>query len=100
MFLFYAPPPLPQTLSIPLFSDGSAYYDTYENVFISASEGAAYGGNSLKSGQWKSRQLGPEYVCARALRGHPSPLLAYSILAQTSEVIQMFTEVISIFSGP
>ena len=29
--------------------DGSAYYDTHHNVFISASEGAAYGGNSLKS---------------------------------------------------
>jgi hypothetical protein len=29
--------------------DGSAYYDTHHNVFISASIGAAYGGNSLKS---------------------------------------------------
>lgn len=29
--------------------DGSAYYDTHHNVFISASAGAAYGGNSLKS---------------------------------------------------
>ena len=29
--------------------DGSAYYDTHDNVFISASSGAAYGGNSLKS---------------------------------------------------
>ena len=29
--------------------DGSAYYDTHDNVFISASSGAAYGGSSLKS---------------------------------------------------
>ena len=29
--------------------DGSAFYDTHDNVFISASSGAAYGGNSLKS---------------------------------------------------
>lgn len=29
--------------------DGSAYYDTHDNVFISASSGADYGGNSLKS---------------------------------------------------
>jgi hypothetical protein len=29
--------------------DGSAYFDTFSNVFISASSGAAYGGNSLKS---------------------------------------------------
>lgn len=29
--------------------DGSAYFDTHDNVFISASSGAAYGGNSLKS---------------------------------------------------
>ena len=31
--------------------DGSAYYDTHDNVFISASSGAAYGGSSLKSGK-------------------------------------------------
>jgi len=29
--------------------DGSAYFDTHHNVFVSASSGAAYGGNSLKS---------------------------------------------------
>lgn len=29
--------------------DGSAFYDTHHNVLISASSGAAYGGNSLKS---------------------------------------------------
>eukprot|EP01079_Euglenida_sp_SAG-EU17-18_P010637 gene10638-1933_t len=29
--------------------DGSCFYDTHDNVFISASSGAAYGGNSLKS---------------------------------------------------
>lgn len=29
--------------------DGSAYYDTHDNVFVSASSGADYGGNSLKS---------------------------------------------------
>ena len=29
--------------------DGSAWYDTHDNVFISLSEGAAYGGNSLKT---------------------------------------------------
>jgi hypothetical protein len=29
--------------------DGSAFYDTHHNVFVSASSGAAYGGNSLKS---------------------------------------------------
>jgi len=29
--------------------DGSAFYDTHHNVFISASSGAAYGGNSLKN---------------------------------------------------
>lgn len=28
--------------------DGSAYYDTHDNVFVSRSEGAAYGGSSLK----------------------------------------------------
>lgn len=29
--------------------DGSAFYDTHHNVFVSASSGAAYGGDSLKS---------------------------------------------------
>jgi hypothetical protein len=29
--------------------DGSSFYDTHHNVFISAASGAAYGGNSLKS---------------------------------------------------
>ena len=29
--------------------DGSAFYDTHDNVFIAAPSGAAYGGNSLKS---------------------------------------------------
>ncbi len=29
--------------------DGSAYYETHDNVFIAAPSGAAYGGNSLKS---------------------------------------------------
>lgn len=29
--------------------DGSSEYDTHHNVFISASSGSAYGGNSLKS---------------------------------------------------
>ena len=35
--------------------DGSAFYDTHHNVLWSASSGAAYGGNSLKSdfgGKW------------------------------------------------
>jgi hypothetical protein len=29
--------------------DGSAFYDTHHNVFISASSGAAYGGNSMSA---------------------------------------------------
>ena len=31
--------------------DGSSFYYTHDNVLISASAGAAYGGNSLKSGE-------------------------------------------------
>ena len=30
-------------------ADGSAYYDTHDNVLIYKSSSAAYGGNSLKS---------------------------------------------------
>jgi hypothetical protein len=29
--------------------DGSAFYDTHHNVFVSASSGSSFGGNSLKS---------------------------------------------------
>ena len=63
--------------------DGSAYYDTHHNVFISASEGAAYGGNSLKSGPSNDsaapRRCKPAQPrAARRVFLHPPPLLPFA----------------------
>ena len=55
----------PASLSLPQ-DDGSAYYDTPHNVVISASEGAAYGGNSLKS------DFGGHVRCCREEQHAPS----------------------------
>jgi hypothetical protein len=65
-----APPPNP--LPSHHADDGSAFYNTHDNVFIAAPSGAAYGGNSLKS-EWEARSVGavPAVSPPRSV-AHPS----------------------------